>query len=147
MRIKKIILIVFISLLALSTIQAKSKNTQVYVYGFAESFNDSTVYFTDIQVVTPAHISKGGFLYGRDSYSYQLKQYLETKGIFHLTCVTFFATSRKAIERKFSLVKKRYTKENSYNIKYITTTDFSYTSVIPDSQAPKNESVEETKKE
>ena len=132
MRLKKILLIVFALVAITSTVQAKNRNKQVYVYGFAASFNDSTVYFTDIQLLDSAYISRNGFLYGRDSYSYQLKQYMESKGVFQPTCVTFFATSRKMIEKKFVSLKKRYVKGRNYNIKYITTADFSYTPVVPD---------------
>ena len=39
-------------------------NNKVYLYGFAASFNDSTVYFTDIQEVDSAVIDRSGFLYG-----------------------------------------------------------------------------------
>ena len=47
---------------------ASAGNNKVYLYGFAASFNDSTVYFTDIQELDSAVVDRGGFLYGRDSY-------------------------------------------------------------------------------
>ena len=76
-------------------------NSKVYLYGFAASFNDSTVYFTDIQEVDSAVIDRSGFLYGRDSYSYQLKDYLASIGFEHATCVTLWAATRDAVEKKF----------------------------------------------
>lgn len=53
---------------------ALQKHTPGYICGFATSFNDSTVYFTDIQYMDSTYTdSKTGFLYSRDNYSYQLR--------------------------------------------------------------------------
>ena len=41
------------------------------------SFNDSIVYYTDIQVLDSVELDKNGFLPKRDLYTYQLKNYLE----------------------------------------------------------------------
>mgnify|MGYP006873686016 FL=1 len=49
----------------------------VYAFGVAASFNDTVVYFTDIQVLDSVKLDKGGFLPKRDLYTYQLKNYLE----------------------------------------------------------------------
>ncbi len=54
----------------------------VYAFGVAASFNDTVVYFTDIQVLDSIKLDKGGFLPKRDLYTYQLKNYLE----FDLKC-------------------------------------------------------------
>lgn len=132
MRLKILFLLVFMSVATTSTARSKNESAQIYVYGFAASFNDSTVYFTDIQLLDSAYIGKNGFLYGRDSYSYQLKQYLESIGVFQPTCITCFATSRRAIEKKFASLDKKYIKESYYNIKYITAVDFSYIPVVPE---------------
>ncbi len=110
---------------------AFARNNKVYLYGFAASFNDSTVYFTDI---------RSGFLYGRDSYSYQLKDYLASIGFEHATCVTLWATTRDAVEKKFQKLRDRYviipgkkvSKKPIYNVKYLTTDEFKYQPVIPD---------------
>ena len=70
----KTLLFILAALVATTTLYAAGKKTRVYVYGFAASFNDSIVYFTDIQTLDSATIaSKSGFLYGRDNYSYQLR--------------------------------------------------------------------------
>lgn len=115
-------------------------NNKVYLYGFAASFNDSTVYFTDIQEVDSAVIDRSGFLYGRDSYSYQLKDYLASIGFEHATCVTLWAATRDAVEKKFQKLRDRYaiipgkkvSKKPIYNVKYLTTDEFKYQPVIPD---------------
>ena len=57
---------------------ADNKCTKLYMYGFAASFNDSTVYFTDIQEMDSVWTNtKTGFLYSRDNYSYQLRDHLK----------------------------------------------------------------------
>ena len=119
---------------------ASAGNNKVYLYGFAASFNDSTVYFTDIQELDSAVVDRGGFLYGRDSYSYHLRDYLASKGFEHATCVTMWATKRDVIEKKFQNMRSRYgvvfgkktKKKNTYTIKYLTTDEFHYQAIVPD---------------
>ena len=60
----------------------EGKEKAVYAFGVAASFNDTVVYFTDIQVLDSIKLDKGGFLPKRDLYTYQLKNYLE----FDLKC-------------------------------------------------------------
>uniref|UniRef100_A0AB33JLH1 Uncharacterized protein n=3 Tax=unclassified Prevotella TaxID=2638335 RepID=A0AB33JLH1_9BACT len=121
------------------TYAGKKKSNEVYMYGFAASFNDSTVYFTDIQQVNAAWIDNDGFLYSRDNYSYQLKDYLAKQGFNHATCITTYSDNRKDIEKKYLKTKKKYTSskgkvKNHYSIKYLTSADFSYKPITPDEQ-------------
>lgn len=119
---------------------ASAGNNKVYLYGFAASFNDSTVYFTDIQELDSAVVDRNGFLYGRDSYSYQLRDYLATKGLEHATCVTMWATKRDAVEKKFQKMRSRYgavagkktKKKQTYTIKYLTNDEFHYQAIYPE---------------
>ena len=68
---------VFITLMLFSfttTITAKEdyKAAKVYMFGLSESFNDSTVNFTDIQAVDAfVENNHTHFLINRDEYSYQ----------------------------------------------------------------------------
>lgn len=120
-------------LLMPSLMFALQKPEQLYIYGFATSFNDSTVYITEIQQLDSAFVdSKTGFLYSRDNYSYQLRNYLKENGCATPTCVTFFAKTRKEIEKKYVALKKRYTTRGRYNVKYLTQNDFAYTCLTPD---------------
>lgn len=69
-------------------------------FGVAASFNDSIVYFTDIQELDSAWIDdKSDFLLNRSDYSYQLKNYFEQKNILHRTCIVSYALKRKDIDR------------------------------------------------
>ena len=57
----------------------KDHSKPVYAFGISASFTDTVVYFTDIQILDSAKVSKEGFLSHRELYSYQLKNYLEDK--------------------------------------------------------------------
>ena len=85
-------LVAILSWMTTETISAKSKVQKVYLFGFAASFNDSTVYFTDIQEIDSAWVDdKTNFLHDRDQYSYQLRDYLAEKFEPNRTCITTFA--------------------------------------------------------
>lgn len=137
--------LLFLLALGATTVQARSnKQTTVYVFGFAASFNDSTVYFTSIQKIDSAWTeSKTHFLYSRENYSYQLRDYLKEHGMKAPTCVTTFALKQKDIEKKYLKFTKKYTTgKTKYNVKYLTETDFKYSPVQVDINA-----VEQQKKE
>ena len=57
-------------------VTAKNEPKTTYIFGFAQSFNDSTVYITGVQQLDSAYIQgKGKFLVSRENYSYQLRDY------------------------------------------------------------------------
>lgn len=117
---------------------ALNKQETLYVYGIATTFNDSTVYFTELQQMSDTWVdTKTGFLYSRDNYSYQLRDYLKTQGVPHPTCVTMFSKTRKEAEKKYIALKKKYTTKGQYDIKYITAHNFAYNAIIPDESEQK----------
>lgn len=121
---RKLILTLVVALTAL-TASAVNKPERVYMYGFAASFNDSTVYFTSLQEIDSVYIdSKTKFLYSRDNYSYQLRDYLSAHGAENYTCTTVFALNRKAAEKKYAKLRKRYTQGGKYTVKDLSKTDF-----------------------
>ena len=121
---RKLILTLVVALTAL-TASAVNKPEKVYMYGFAASFNDSTVYFTSLQEIDSVYIdSKTKFLYSRDNYSYQLRDYLSAHGAENYTCTTVFALNRKAAEKKYAKLRKRYTQGGKYTVKELSKTDF-----------------------
>lgn len=133
---KFIIIAAFLTMFA-GVVQAGSKKTKVFLYGFAASFNDSTVYFTDIQAIDTATVqTRTKFLYGRDNYSYQLRDYLKEHGCATPTCITVFALKQKNIEKKYINLKKKYTGKN-YVVKHLTASEFKYVPVVyEDDDAP-----------
>lgn len=122
-----------------TVMSAVNKETKVFMYGVVTSFNDSTVYFTDIQMLDSAWVdSKTGFLYSRENYSYQLRDNMHKLGIAHPTCTTVFGKTRKDIEKKYFAMKKRYTSKGRYDVKYLTAGDFQFEAVVPDESERKD---------
>ena len=57
-------------LLIAMSVSASNKKATIYAFGFSASFNDSTIYFTDIQQIDNATIeSKNNFLQNRTEYA------------------------------------------------------------------------------
>ena len=120
--------------LLLCSVASYAGKQALYLYGFAASFNDSIVFFID----------RHNWLYGREEYSNQLRDYLAAQGYSHATCVTVWATSRAALEKKYQRMRSRYlmlanrrTKKNGaapYTIKYLTPEEFSYTPVVAEKE-------------
>lgn len=127
---KKIILTLAILLSGVLAVNAKTEKQPTYLYGFASSFNDSTVYLIEVQLVEDAWIdSKTKFLYGRDNYSYQLRDYLRNQGCKTPTCMTGFANTKKKAEEKYLKLRGKYLAKGNYNIKYISENDFKYKAI------------------
>ena len=132
MSIKKCLLTVC-TLFAVLGISAAPNARTIYIYGFAASFNDSTVYFTELQKVDSAYIdSKTKFLYGRENYSYQLQDFLDQKGWKHAVCITSYGLTKKEAEKKFLYLRKKYIDKGKFDIKYLKQSDFSYQVIKPE---------------
>ena len=82
------------------------------MFGFASSFNDSTVYMTSVQRVDSVYLThKKLFLDNRENYSLQLKEYLESIGAPKRTCIVIFDRNFKKAEKKWTKLHDRYTKQ------------------------------------
>lgn len=126
---RKYILSALLTLLCMGAWSA-NKPAHVYMFGFAASFNDSTVCFTDIQEVDSAYIdSKTKFLYSRENYSYQLRDYLQQHDFATPTCITVFALNKKDIMAKYEKMRKRYTGGANFAIKEVKAPDFVFQAV------------------
>ena len=120
-------------LIASLSVVAKSRVQKIYAFGFAASFNDSTVYFTDIQPIDSAWLAeKTGFLVSRQNYSYQLRDYLAEKGENHQTCIIVYSPKRDQTEKKYMKMRKKYTAKGDYQVKYIASSEFHFTPIEPD---------------
>ena len=81
MKVLKIALALAIAAISSFTAHAKNDPTTAYMFGFASSFSDSTVYMTSVQRVDSVYLThKKLFLDNRENYSLQLKEYLESIG-------------------------------------------------------------------
>lgn len=139
------------ALLISLTVQAKNEMKKVYIYGIATSFNDSTVYLTDIQALDSAWLSnKGLFLVSRENYSYQLRDFVQGQGWeSHPTCTVGFSTSLKKAEKEWAKLHDRYVvgtrkKKNDpkhlnerppYLVKNISKEQFAFQAVEPYTEA------------
>ena len=164
MKLSKIGLTAIAATLLISlTVQAKNEMRKAYVFGFASSFNDSTVYFTDIQEVDSAWFtSKHHFLVSRENYSYQLRDYLEQQGAGKRTCIVMFDFDQKKAEKKWNKLYARYIQKpkakkakngqqtndapSPYQVKTINPTDFHFSSVQPNDEEVEEVKVKKAKK-
>lgn len=133
---KKYISALILTIVALcSSLSSWSANrpSKVYLFGFAASFNDSTVYFTELQRLDSAYIdTKTKFLYSRENYSYQLQDYLDQKGWKHAVCITSYGLTKKEAEKKFLILRKKYVDKGKFDIKYLKLSDFAYQAIKPE---------------
>jgi len=128
-----LMLTVMLTLFVSYNASAKVKNTPIYLFGVATSFADSTIYFTEVQQVDSACLyERSKFVYGRENYSYQLRDYLRAQGFAFPLCITGFATSRTKADKKYMALQKKYMKKGGYNIHYIKNTEFRYSPIVPE---------------
>lgn len=122
-----------LSILNIDEVQAKKRPVQnIYMFGFSASFSDSTVYFTDIQVLDSAWVDeKTGYLEHRNLYSQQLKDYLAASMQANRVCVVMYALTKKEAEKKYLKMKRIYSKnaDAPYDIRYLSENDFRFTRV------------------
>lgn len=113
-------------------VQARNDKDGVYIFGVSTSFNDSTVYFTEIQYLDSAQLTRRKeFLFGRDHYSYQLKSYMQSINAVTPTCMVVFAKKRNKIEKKYLKLRKRYQnhKRERYELKFIDANVFRFIAI------------------
>jgi hypothetical protein len=108
---------------------------RMYMFGFAASFNDTIVHFTDVQEVEAAWIdSKTKFLQGRELYSLQMKEHLKRDAnLPHRTCVVIYGQEREKVEKKYLKMKKLYTQpkdgKSHFDVRYLTNDEFQFKAV------------------
>lgn len=150
MKFNKVFLIAFFLLGLSHSVSAKGyKIAKVYMFGFAASFNDSTVYFTDIQSLDVyIEDSRPHFLVNRDDYAYQMKNYLQNSNDSkHPTCVIMFAKTEKEAMKKYIKMQAKYTTKakGRYLVNSINSTQFRFTTVVPDDNSAALEALEAKK--
>ena len=114
MNIRKLALAALMMALGFSSLANAAKNDPktAYIFGFASSFNDSTVYITGVQKVDSAYfVGKANFLVSRDNYSFQLRDYLEQQGAGYRTCAVFYDLNQKKVEKKWMKLYSKYTRK------------------------------------
>lgn len=106
---------------------------KAYMFGFSASFNDSIIYFTNIQEVDSVWFTqKKHMLAGRSNYSNQLRDYCNDKlNQAKRTCIVIGHKERKQVEKKYEKMKKMYTqsKNASYDVRFIPEEDFKFITI------------------
>lgn len=109
-----------------SAFTMKSKDKPVYAFGIAASFNDSVVYYTDIQVLDSVSLGKGGVLPQRELYSYQLKNYVDYhKQKPNYTCMIYFNENKKKLQKEIAKVMGKY-KKSKMVLEELPSADFKF---------------------
>lgn len=127
MKYVRVLLAVALVFMFSSAFTHKEKEKTVYAFGVAASFNDSTVYYTEVQVLDSVQLDKNGFLPKRDLYTYQLKNYLE----YELkkpdyTCMIYFSENKTKLEKEASKVKGKYKKSKGLVLQVVELGAFSF---------------------
>jgi len=113
---------------------------QMYMFGFAASFNDTIVHFTNIQKVDSVWVdAKTKFLADREVYSSQLQQYLTNQEMPYRTCVVVYAETREKAEKKYLKLRRLYISPKKdhgqrYEVRYIEDDKFRFHSVVNSEQ-------------
>ena len=149
MRLKSLLLAI---LMAAGSQTLSAQNIQVpkaYMFGFVASFNDSTVYFTDIQEIDSVWVTKKKHMIaGKSHYSYQLRDFfLRERNLPNRTCVVIGSEKRKDVEKKYAKMKQQYVykKKGAFDVRYLPLSEFKFTTVDLSIDEPVK--VEKTKKE
>ncbi|EGF59174.1 hypothetical protein [Bacteroides fluxus] len=127
MKYVRIFFAITLAFMFFSSFTLKSNEKPVYAFGVAASFNDSVVYYTEIQVLDSVGLDKAGFLPKRDLYAYQLKNYLEydlNKPDY--TCMIYFSENKKKLEKEASKIKGKYKKGSGLVLQAVEPSAFTF---------------------
>lgn len=119
---KKIFVVLFFAVFSSVSVQAQKDNDDVvYVWGASISFNDTIVYFTEIQPLEGVKLEKGtGFLPNRQFYSYELKDYMNFKeDMPGRTSVIFFSEKKSTLQKREAKIKKRLVEKEGKTVRYL----------------------------
>lgn len=118
--------------LALSTHAAGGKTGETYFLGVAQSFQDSTIYLTDVVALTGiAYDKKTKSPLNIEMYTDQLSKYISGEGHKGYICTTYTARDRKHIEKIYLKLKKRTIARHAMRIVPLSPSEFSYQAVDP----------------
>ena len=137
MKLFRNITLLFVFMMANMPVSAKNVMLpKAYMFGFVASFNDSIVFFTDIQEVDSVWVlEKKELLAGRSSYAYQLREFFTNSfNMPNRTCIVISDKNRKNVEKKYAKMKKIYVEKgaNKYDVHYTNSSEFRFHAVNMD---------------
>lgn len=100
---------------------AKKGEDVVYLFGASYSYNDSIVYFTEIQPIEGIKLlNKSKILPDRQHYAYELKDYMNFKeGKPGRISIIYFSKKRSKLEKTEAKVKKRLLYKDDKTVLYL----------------------------
>ena len=101
----------------------------VYLFGFSFSFADSTIYFTDIQLIDSAQTGSHGMLMKRPVFSEQMRSHLMQQGVAAPTCAIFYFSSVEKADKQMTKIMKQYEKKSLY-WKIVSKEEFSFINIL-----------------
>ena len=119
---KKIFLVLFLAIFpTLSILAQKEENEPVYIWGASIHFNDTVVYFTEIQPLDGVELEDGtNFLPNRQFYSYELKDYMNFKeNMPGRTSIVLFSKKKSTLEKREAKIKERLVKKEGKTVRYL----------------------------
>lgn len=126
MKYFKIVLLAVCVLISLSVFSKGNK--PVYAFGVSASFTDTIVFYTEVQVLDSVALDKTGFLPQRESYSYQLKNYLEAnKNLVNRTCMIYFSDNQRKLEKEYNKLLAKYKKQKNMSVTLVSKDEFLFT--------------------
>jgi len=123
----KVILPVLALLICTAATLKKGEDKKVYAYGLSISFNDSVVYYTDIQMLDSVKLDKKNMLPNRTIYTYQMKNYLENqKGLKNRTCMIYYSENKAKLSKDLNKTVARYRKDGKVTLQRLETGEFQF---------------------
>ncbi|MCM1079502.1 MAG: hypothetical protein NC344_07815 [Bacteroidales bacterium] len=108
-------------------------STTIYMFGVSASFNDSTVYFTDVQEVDSAYLVRKVYLGGFRSYSDQMNSYFQSKTGERRTNTVYFKKQRARAEKTLAKLRKRYA-NSGVVMQTVPASEFTFQGVRPNGE-------------
>lgn len=102
---------------------------QIYVFGCSSEFGDSTIYFTDVQMIDSLTVTKKyKFLPYRSDFSQQLKDKLEgtSYGLKNQTTCVFFSEKKNKLQKQYAKLKRRYLTKHKMNVVTLDADKFNF---------------------
>lgn len=118
-----------LAFLTTSPVTAKGDDSKkVYLFGYGQSFKDSTVFLTSIAEFPSSELhGKTKFLEHQAAYAKQMEGFLHSQGIAFCTCVLFYDTNREKLEKRLKKLRDHVIKEEQFSIQSLTPETFSFT--------------------
>ena len=118
MKYVKILLAIATAFIICSAFSLKDTPSKpIYAFGVSASFTDTIVYFTPIQVLDSATVTKEGFLAHRDIYSLQ----------FNSTSMVYYSKNKKKLEKEEIKILNKYKKNKNITVLQIESDKFRFT--------------------